>query len=422
MSVRDHLSMMDDVQILDSFIEADSSEVTRILQKNQDVTVHFKNLNGGEAAGNLLSTREKMAKAMNVGVCDISELLDKAIAHPEPTLFTENPEFRYRCTEDVNLLSLPIPKYFPEDGGRYITAGVIIAEWEGKRNISFHRMMVMDKNHLAVRLVPRHLFTMHKLAKKAGKELDISICVGVCPCALLAAATSLDFGVDELEVASAIRKSALGQPMLVGRTDNGLLVPANADYVFEAKLTFETTAEGPFVDITGTYDQVRQEPVIRVEKMWTCKDPIFHLLLPGGYEHYLLMGMPREPVMLKTVRQAVPRTHAVRLTEGGCCWLHGVVSITKNKEGDGINAIMAAFTGHPSLKHVVIVDEDIDIFDDRQVEWAIATRFQADRMLRIEGAAGSSLDASSSGTTWKVGIDATIPLGREKEFQKGVLD
>ena len=414
--------MMDDVQVLDGPVDPDSNDVTRILQKDQDVTVHFKDLNGGEAIGNLFSTREKMAKAMNIQVADIAKHLDKARAHPVPTVFTEKPDFRYQVTDDVDMLSLPIPKYFPEDGGRYITAGVIIAEFEGQRNMSFHRMMIMDKNHLAVRLVPRHLFTMHKLAKKAGKELDIAICVGVCPCALLAAATSLDFGVDELEVASAIRQSVSGAPMAVAKTDNGITVPANADYVFEAKLTLETADEGPFVDITGTYDHIRQEPVIRVERMWTCRDPVFHLLLPGGYEHYLLMGMPREPMMFKTVRQAVPRTHAVRLTEGGCCWLHGVVSITKNKEGDGMNAIMAAFTGHPSLKQVIVVDEDIDIFDDRQVEWAVATRFQGNRMLRVPDAAGSSLDPSTSGTTWKVGIDATMPLGKEKDYRRAVLD
>ena len=87
-----------------------------------------------------------------------------------------------------------------------------------------------------------------------------------------------------------------------------------------------------------------------------------------------------------------------------------------------MNAIMAAFTGHPSLKQVIVVDEDIDIFDDRQVEWAVATRFQGNRMLRVPDAAGSSLDPSTSGTTWKVGIDATMPLGKEKDYRRAVLD
>ena len=221
---------------------------------------------------------------------------------------------------------------------------------------------------------------------------------------------------------AALSASQTGRPLKVGRTDNGLEVPSECDYVFEGRITFDTAKEGPFVDITGTYDYVREQPVIKIDKIWACKDPYFQFILPGGNEHYLFMGLPREPIMYKTVKQAVPRTHAVRLTEGGCCWLNGVVSITKNKEGDGRNAIMAAFTGHPSLKNVIIVDEDIDIFDDKEVEWAVATRFQADRVFIIKDAAGSSLDPSAEGTTAKMGIDATIPLKRDrKDFVKATF-
>lgn len=127
-------------------------------------------------------------------------------------------------------------------------------------------------------------------------------------------------------------------------------------------------------------------------------------------------------MIFKTVRQAVPRVRNVRLTEGGCCWLNGVVSITKNKEGDGVNAILAAFTGHPSMKNVIVVDDDINIFDDREVEWAVATRMQGDRIIKIPGAAGSSLDPSTHGTTYKVGFDATIPLDSDKKmFKKATL-
>ncbi len=180
------------------------------------------------------------------------------------------------------------------------------------------------------------------------------------------------------------------------------------------RVDLEVVDEGPFVDITGTYDDVRKQPVFKVERIYARRSPIFQIVLPGGLEHYLLMGLPREPMIHRAVNQVVPRVHGVRLTEGGCCWLHGVVSITKNKEGDGINAVLAAFTGHPSMKKVTIVDEDVDIYDDRQVEWAVATRFQAHRgLVVIHNAAGSSLDPSAEGTTSKVGIDATKPLGKK---------
>ena len=408
-------SLKGDVRKISEKVDPDSSTVTKILSENQDQTVLFENLNGMRAAGNVFSTRKKVADALNIPENGIVEHLMSAVGSPVKTNITKDPAFRNKCS-DPDLLSLPIPKYYEKDGGRYITAGVIIAEFNGKRNMSFHRMMIMDKNRIAVRLVPRHLFTLHNEAKKVGKELNISICVGVPIEALLAAAVSMDYGADELEVASSMSVKSHGKPFEVGKCDNGLFVPAESDYVFEGRLTLETTSEGPFVDITGTYDHVREQPIIKIDKVWTSKDPIFHLLLPGGYDHFLLMGLPREPMILKTVRQVVPRVKNVRLTEGGCCWLNGVVSITKNKEGDGVNAILAAFTGHPSMKQVIIVDEDINIFDDREVEWAVATRMQGDRIIKIPGAAGSSLDPSIDTTTYKVGYDATIPLDKDRKL------
>jgi len=408
-------SLKGDVRKISEKVDPDSSTVTKILSENQDQTVLFENLNGMRAAGNVFSTRKKVADALNIPENGIVEHLMSAVGSPVKTNITKDPAFRNKCS-DPDLLSLPIPKYYEKDGGRYITAGVIIAEFNGKRNMSFHRMMIMDKNRIAVRLVPRHLFTLHNEAKKVGKELNISICVGVPIEALLAAAVSMDYGADELEVASSMSVKSHGKPFEVGKCDNGLFVPAESDYVFEGRLTLETTSEGPFVDITGTYDHVREQPIIKIDKVWTSKDPIFHLLLPGGYDHFLLMGLPREPMILKTVRQVVPRVKNVRLTEGGCCWLNGVVSITKNKEGDGVNAILAAFTGHPSMKQVIIVDEDINIFDDREVEWAVATRMQGDHIIKIPGAAGSSLDPSIDTTTYKVGYDATIPLDKDRKL------
>ncbi len=396
-------------------IDPASTKITEILLEDQDTTVLFENINGKKAAGNVFSTRKKIASAMNVKPAKIVEHILSAIDSPCDANEVKDPEFK-SVSMNVDLTALPIPMYYPEDGGRYITAGVIFAEYKGKKNVSFHRMMVIDKDKLVVRLVPRHLFTLYNEAKKDGKELDISICIGMQAEVLLAAAVSADYGADELKIAASMYKAGHGKPLDVGKCNNGILVPSASEYVFEGKITSKTAPEGPFVDITMTYDIVREQPVIKIDKMWSRKDPLFHLLLPGGNDHFLLMGLPREPMILKTVRQAVPRVNSVRLTEGGCCWLNGVVSIAKNKEGDGVNAIMAAFTGHPSMKQVIIVDEDIDIFDDREVEWAVATRMQGDKIIKIPAAAGSSLDPSVDVTTYKVGYDATIPLGRDKKL------
>ncbi len=394
-------------------IDPDGYGATRYLLKDQETTFLFKDINGGKAAGNVYSTREKIAAAMNIPKDAIVRHIMDAMAAPCGTEETDSPRFK-ECPLDVDLTKLPIIKYFPKDAGRYISAGIVVSEYNGKRNVSFHRMLIKDRNTIVIRLVPRHTFTLFNEAKKDGKELKISICIGAPVEAMVSAALSVDFGTDELTIASAMHKAGHGSPLKVAKCDNGLVVPADCEYVFEGRITAETCPEGPFVDIAGTYDEIRDQPVVKIDRVWSKKDPIFQLLLPGGYEHFLLMGVPREPVIFRIVRQAVPNVRNVRLTEGGCCWLNGVVSITKNKEGDGMNAILAAFTGHTSMKNVIVVDDDIDIFNDREVEWAVATRMQADKILRIQGAAGSSLDPSAHGTTWKVGYDATLPLHADR--------
>lgn len=180
------------------------------------------------------------------------------------------------------------------------------------------------------------------------------------------------------------------------------------------------------MDLTETMDIVRQQPVVEIDLITHRRQPIFHALLPGGLEHRLLMGMPREPTIFAEVNKVV-RCTGVAITPGGASWLHAVVQIDKRAPGDGRAAIEAAFRGHGSLKHVWVVDTDIDIFDPLAVEWAVATRFQADRDLVIMSAQpGSSLDPSGEhvpgqkSRTAKMGLDCTIPWGKERsKFEKG---
>lgn len=421
MTVKD--SIPEDARIVEERMSRDDCSVTRILLEDQGRPVLFEDLDGGRALGNRFSTRDSMTRALNIPREGLVEHIMNAVSSPVPCEEVSDPEFR-QVSMRVDLTELPIPRYYPKDGGRYISSGVIVTEYEGIRNVSFHRMMVMGPDTIAVRLVPRHLFTIRRMAKERGEELRVSICIGARAEVLLAGATSMDFGADELEIASSMHLAGHGTPLRVGRCDNGLLVPADCDYVLEGRITLEETTEGPFVDITGTYDFERQQPIIRIDRVWSCKDPIMHLLLPGGWEHYLLMGLPREPMILRAVRQAVPGVRNVRLTEGGCCWLNGVVSIRTNRAGDGVNAGMAALSGHASMKQVVVVDDDIDIFDDREVEWAVATRLQADHIVKIPYCGGSSLDPSSHGrTTWKVIYDATIEPGADRSlYEKARLD
>src|SRR5690606_28136553 len=161
---------------------------------------------------------------------------------------------------------------------------------------------------------------------------------------------------------------------------NDLEVPADAEIVLEGRITHNYDKEGPFMDLTETMDIVRDQPVIEIDLITHRRNPIYHALLPGGLEHKLLMGMPKEPTIFAEVNKVARCTGAV-MTPGGASWLHAIVQIDKQAEDDGPRAIEAAFRGHGSLKHVCVVDTDVDIYDPAQVEWAVATRFQADRDL-----------------------------------------
>lgn len=389
-------------------------ELTKILFKEKTKPVLFENLDGHRAIGNLWSTRDRIAKAMATSPMELTAKMMQAMDSPSAPQEIDSAPFDKNILTDFDLRESAIPKFYATDGGRFVTAGVVVAEQDGIRNVSFHRMMLIGENKLAMRVVPRHLYALHRRAMEKGEDLKIAVAVGLCPSIMLSAAMNLEFGKDELTVANSLRQLCLGEPVNVRKIRNGLLVPAFAEYVFEGRVTKEVHDEGPFVDITGTVDPIRKQPVVEIDRIYHRDDPIFQIILPGADEHCLMMGMPREPVIQRTVGLAVPEVHAVRLTEGGCCWLHGVVSITKQKEGDGVNAIMAALGAHPSMKMVTIVDNDIDVFDDREVEWAVATRFQGHKgLVMIENARGSSLDPSADETTTKVGIDATKPIGGE---------
>jgi 2,5-furandicarboxylate decarboxylase 1 len=203
-------------------------------------------------------------------------------------------------------------------------------------------------------------------------------------------------------------------------------VPSEAEFVIEGTVYADRRhAEGPFVDLTGTYDVVRSEPVFEVKAVTHRRDAIWHALLPGALEHKLLMGMPREPTIYQKVNEVV-RCLDVHINPGGCSWLHAVVQIDKQEEDDGKRAIEAAFAGHSSCKHVFVVDKDIDIYNPLEVEWAMATRFQGDRDLLMRSRyPGSSLDPSAdAGThaTTRIGFDLTKPLSAEgKSFDKAVF-
>ena len=366
---------------------------------------------GHRSAINVLA-RDRLCSLFEVTPGELIDILAWAMENPsKPEIVDASFAQVLENTQDeVDLNALPIPWHYREDRGRYQSASVIIAEYDGVRNMSYHRQFLRDKNHLVVRLVPRHLRTMVDQARAQGHEVNIAIVNAPDPVVLLAGAMSFDEPIDELTIAAALHEKLYNSPLQLVELPNGIQVPADAEYAMWGRITVDDDDEGPYVDITGTVDDVRQEPVIEVDGVLHRDDPIFHALIPGEAEHKTLMGLPRSPTIKEAVANVVDCID-VHMTEGGCGWLAAVVKIRKTSEDDGRKAIEAALAGHRSMKMVTVVDEDIEITNPVRVEWAMVTRWQPDRDTHIfPNQKGSSLDPSryEDGLTSKVGFDATI--------------
>lgn len=399
-----------------------SFEAAKILREHPKDLVILENIAESEipVVSGLCNTREKIAHALSTEVAGILPTIVEGMKTPQPIQTVNEVSDVYKTSKNADLSELPVLTHYQRDGGAYLTSGVIIAQdpESGTRNASIHRMLVLDDNHLTVRIVPRHLYTYHQRAEALDEPLEIAIAIGMNPATLLATTTSIPITADELEVANSFHN---GEMSVVQCENVGLQVP-EAEIILEGKiLPGERADEGPFVDLTDTYDVVRQEPVIELEKMHLKENAMYHAILPAGFEHRLLQGLPQEPRIFQAVQNTVPTVQNVVLTEGGCCWLHAAVSIQKQTQGDGKNVMMAALAAHPSLKHVVVVDEDIDIFDPEDLEYAMATRVKGDDdILIVPKARGSSLDPAAlpDGTTTKVGVDATKPLDKKDKFER----
>ena len=366
--------------------------------------------------GNLFGSKAAFADYLGVNSRQIISLLSMAIDRRSPPPVIDSAPCQQVVIAEPDLDDLPLLWHSQGDGGRYISSGVMIAHHPSHgQNVDFHRCMQISKNELAVRVVRGRHFD--RFLQELG-QVDVAVCIGLPPHILAAAATSVDIGINELEIAYALEPFAVTPARTVP-----LLVPADAEFILEGTVYADRLhAEGPFVDLTETQDVIRQQPVLEVKAITHRQDAIWHALLPGGLEHKLLMGMPREPTIFKKVNEVV-RCLDVNINPGGCSWLHAIVQIDKQGPEDGKRAIQAAFAGHRSCKHVFIVDGDIDIYDPLQVEWAMATRFQGDRdLVVITGETGSSLDPSASPgdyRTTRLGFDLTRPLETEgKDFNR----
>jgi 2,5-furandicarboxylate decarboxylase 1 len=371
---------------------------------------------------NLFADRGWIADSLGIPCGELLSRFQNAVRHPLPWVEVTAAPVHDVIHRDIDLLAqLPIPKHNEHDSGPYITAALLIARnpKTGIQNVSIHRCQVSGPDRIGVLLLPRHTRHYFRIAEEAGEALEIALVIGVHPACILASQAIAALDDDEMEIAGAL----LGQPVeMVKCRTNRVRVPAHAEIVIEGRILPKVREpEGPFGEFPQYYGPRADREVIQVDAITHRKDPIFHTIVGGGIEHLLLGGIPREATLLNHLQRSFPSVRDVRLTRGGTCRYHLAVKIDKTSGGEAKNIIMGAFGGHYDLKQVVVVDMDVDIDDPNEIEWAIATRFQADRdLVIVSGAQGSKLDPSSSdGISAKMGIDATKPLATEPmEFKR----
>ncbi len=388
---------------------------------------------GGHAVpvvSGFMSRRAWIAEALGVPESQLLARFREAAAQPVPSRLVPREEapcqqVEHRGRDPRELL--PIPTHSEHDNGPYITAGLVIARnpKTGVQNVSINRIQVHAPDRMAILMLPRHLWAFYKDAESRNEPLEVAVAIGVDPLTLLASQAIGPIDWDELEVAGALH----GAPLRVARClTNQVQVPADSEIVIEGRiLPGVKEPEGPFGEFPRYYSAREHREVIQVDAITHRRDPIYHTIVPAEMEHLLLGSIPREATLLAHLQRSFPNVLDVHLSIGGVGRYHLFVKIRKTHEGQPKNVICAAFGAHYDIKQVVVVDDDVEVHDPQQVEWAVATRFQADRdLVVIAGAQGSVLDPSTTvgqefgdgtappahlqGLSAKMGLDATRPV------------
>ena len=377
----------------------------------------------GAVVSGLVSSRAWMAEAFGVTESELIRHYQHAAANPLSWReVAAAPVQDVVHLDQIDVLRLlPVPTHNEHDSGPYITAAITVSRdpETGVQNVAIHRCQVSGPGRIGVLLLPRHTDHFYRKAEAAGRGLEVALVIGVDPACLLASQAIVPVGHDELEIAGALR----GAPLDVVRCrTNEVRVPAHAEIVIEGRILPQAREpEGPFGEFPQYYGERGNRHVMQVDAVTHRNSPIFHTIVGGGLEHLLLGAIPREATILATLQRSFPGVQDVHLSLGGVGRYHLYVKLQKTQHGEGKNVLLAAFAAHYDIKHAVVVDPDVDIHDPAEVEWAIATRFQADRdTVIVSNSQCSKLDPSTDhGLGAKMGLDATIPLDApEMKFKR----
>ncbi len=439
-SLRDFIKEIEgneDVLIIDDEVDWDleaTSYLWRLEERNEYPVVIFKkirNLKGKISRHplvvNIFATRERCARIFNTTIEDVAKKYAQLENNPKKPVFVEPKNAPVKEIvvkgKKVDLRDFPILKHHEKDAGPYITAGVhIVKHPEYGYNAAILRNQYKGPNKLGLFLVPgRHTDIYFRDYERRGSDMPVAIVIGHHPRFYFGAQTIQEISVDEYEIIGGVMESSL---RLTSSETLGkdFLIPADAEIVLEGRiLAGVREEEGEFGEYPKYYGpKVQDGYVIEITAINMRRDAYYMDVFPGHNDHLILGGIPVEGRIFDAVKMIVPGVKNVHLPVSGCCRFHCYVQIKKTNDSDGRNAILAALSAYPVIKHVIVVDEDIDIFNDSQVMWAIATRVQlAKDTIIIPRCPKAGLDPTSeNNSSDRGGIDATQPLGSNMETLK----
>lgn len=424
-NLREYLSMLDSEGWLDHVTEPTGLLQIPAIMKEQEKkgrTVIFENIEGYEylLVNNLFGSREFLAKVFGCAVNEVACVFAERYTGRINPVMTDNAPVQevIHKGKDIDIGKFPFIVHGAKDAGRFITAGMVIAKdpETGVRNCSFNRMQLKGPDKTGFRMSPtQDLESYYKKAVALGKPLEIAACIGNHPLDLLAAACGPARDVDELDIAGSLR----GEPVPLTRCVSvNLEVPADAELVLEGYIALdEMEEEGPFGDFLEFYIPAMKNHVFHVTAVTMRKNPIVQAISAGSKDDVTLLATPREAQLYKLFLEMNVDIRGISLA---ICnnYLTGAVSIRKILENEPTNIIMAAFGSFKFLKNFIVVDHDVDVYDPKDIIWALSTRLRAEKgVMIIPNAVGFGRDVHGIHST-KMGIDATAPLNCWDEFER----
>jgi 2,5-furandicarboxylate decarboxylase 1 len=377
---------------------------------------------------NVVASRRALAFALGVPEARLALEYARRIKDPiKPVVAADAPFHRHVVTgPDLDLGRLPIPTYFPGDAGRYLTAGMLVARdpETGVETEGYHRFQLKGRDRMGVSLHSRRrMFEYQRRAEARGRPLPCAIALGLHPLVSMGSLAYPPPDVGKFEVVGGL----LGEPLEVAacRTID-LHVPAAAEIVIEGEiLPGVREPEGPFGEFTGYFSRRSTEHVFVARAVAMRERPWFQSIGSGrAGDHITTLGLVREAEIYNALTRVIPNVTGVHVPLSGTSSFTAYVAIKQGRPGEAKHVIPIVLGVDHYLKLVIVVDDDVDVFDESDVLWAVATRMQADRdLVTIAGSLGALLDPSADerGVTAKLGIDATRPFG-EPFAEKLVMD